>query len=99
VKAFAIDRYKGDLAMREVPDPVPGTDDVLVEIAAASINPLDLRLREGAFKAFLPYEMPLIIGNDLAGVVVAVGVAVRRFKIGDEVYARPCTDRINALAV
>ena len=98
MKAFAIDRYKGNLTAREVPNPVPGADDVVVEIAAASVNPLDLRLRDGAFKAFLPYEMPLILGNDLAGVVVAIGAAVRRFKIGDEVYARPRTDRIGAFA-
>lgn len=98
MKAFAIDRYRGDVTAREVPDPVPGAEDVVVQIAAASVNPLDLRLRDGAFKAFLPYRMPLVLGNDLAGVVVAVGVAVRRFKVGDEVFARPRADRIGAFA-
>ena len=98
MKAFAIDRYKGDLTVHEVPDPAPGPGDVVVAIAAASVNPLDLKLRAGSFKAFLPYRMPLILGNDLAGTVVAVGAGVRRFKVGDEVYARPGKDRIGTFA-
>jgi len=98
LKAFAIDNYKGDLTAREVPDPAPGPGEVVVAIAAASVNPLDAKLRDGEFKAILPYEMPLILGNDLAGTVVAVGSDVRRFKMGDEVYARPDKDRIGAFA-
>ena len=98
MKAFAIDRYKGDLTLREVADPMPGPGEVVVAIAAASVNPLDVKLRDGEFKAILPYGMPLILGNDLAGVVVAVGSGVRRFKVGDEVFARPDKDRIGAFA-
>lgn len=98
MKAFAIDRFKSDLTMREVPEPVPGPGDVVVTIAAASVNPLDLKLRDGEFRAILPYGLPLILGNDLAGTVVAVGAGVRRFKVGDEVYARPATSRIGTFA-
>jgi NADPH:quinone reductase-like Zn-dependent oxidoreductase len=98
MKAFAIDRYKGNLTARDVPDPVPGPGDVLVAIAAASVNPLDLKLRDGEFKTILPYKMPLILGNDLAGTVMAVGADVRHFKVGDEVYARPDKDRIGTFA-
>lgn len=98
MKAFAIDRYKGDLTVREVPDPSPGPGDVVVAIAATSVNPLDLKLRDGEFKAILPAGMPLILGNDLAGTVVAVGARVRRFKVGDEVFARPDKDRIGTFA-
>lgn len=98
MKAFAIDRYRGGLTARDVPDPVPGPGDVVVQIMAAGVNPLDLRLRDGAFKAFLPYRLPLILGNDLAGVVVAAGPGARRFKTGDEVYARPRAERIGAFA-
>lgn len=77
MKAFAIDRYKGELPPREVPDPAPRPGDVVVAIAATSVNPLDTKLRERAFKAILPYKMPLILGNDLAGTVVTVGASVR----------------------
>jgi NADPH:quinone reductase-like Zn-dependent oxidoreductase len=98
MKAFAIDRYKGDLTAREMPDPVPDAKDVAVAIAATSVNPLDVKLRDGEFKALLPYRMPLILGNDLAGKVVAIGADVRRFKVGDEVFARPGKSRIGTFA-
>ena len=98
MKAYAIDRYRGPLSPRTFPDPVPGQGDVIVVIAATSVNPLDCKLREGAFKLVLPYKMPLILGNDLAGTVVAVGPGVRRFKIGDEVFARPDKGRIGTFA-
>ncbi|MET7367394.1 NADP-dependent oxidoreductase [Streptomyces sp. NPDC005566] len=100
MKAFMIERY-GDMAgvrAGDVPDPQAGVEDILVRIHAASINPLDLRLRDGAFKAILPYRLPLILGNDLAGVVVEVGSAVTRFAVGDEVYARPDKNRIGTFA-
>jgi NADPH:quinone reductase-like Zn-dependent oxidoreductase len=98
MKAYAIDRYRGPLSPRTFPDPVPGQGDVIVAIAATSVNPLDCKLREGAFKVVLPYKMPLILGNDLAGTVAAVGPGVRRFKIGDEVFARPDKGRIGTFA-
>lgn len=89
MRAFAIDRYKAPLTLRDVPDPQPGPGQVLVAIAAASINPIDFKLRDGEFKAILPMDMPLILGSDLAGTVVALGAGATRFKIGDEVFARP----------
>src|SRR4051794_6195944 len=98
MKAFAIDKYKGDLTAREVPDPSPGPGDVVVAIAAASVNPIDWKLRDGEFKAILPAKMPLILGNDLAGTVVTVGAGARRFKVSDKVFARPDKDRIGAFA-
>jgi NADPH:quinone reductase-like Zn-dependent oxidoreductase len=98
VKAFAIDRYKGALTLHDLPDPVPGPGEVVIAIAAASVNPLDTKLRDGEFKAILPAEMPLILGNDLAGTVVSIGAGVRRFKVGDEVFARPDKDRIGTFA-
>jgi NADPH:quinone reductase-like Zn-dependent oxidoreductase len=100
MKAFIVDSYgsKDGVRAGEMPDPELREDDVLVQIHAASINPLDFRIRDGDFKLFLPYRFPLILGNDVAGVVVRVGARVRRFKPGDEVYARPDTDRIGAFA-
>lgn len=100
MKAFIIERYGKKVALRatEMPEPELGKDDVLVQIHAAGVNPLDLKIRDGEFKMILPYRMPLILGNDLAGVVVRVGSQVQQFKAGDEVYARPDDNRIGAFA-
>jgi NADPH:quinone reductase-like Zn-dependent oxidoreductase len=62
------------------------------------VNPLDSKIRRGEFKLILPYRLPLILGNDVAGVVTRVGSQVRGFKPGDEVYARPGQDRIGTFA-
>ncbi|MFB6396492.1 NADP-dependent oxidoreductase [Polymorphospora lycopeni] len=98
MKAFVIDRYTEPLHAADVPEPVLGDRDVLVEVRAASINQLDEKIRLGEFKQILPYKLPLILGNDLAGVVGAVGSQVRAFAPGDEVYARPGKDRIGTFA-
>ena len=82
----------------EVPDPEMRADDVLIEIHAAGVNPLDSKIRDGEFKLLLPYRLPLILGNEFAGVVIRVGSRVRRFKLGDEVYARPDKNRIGTFA-
>jgi len=82
----------------DMPDPLMREDDVLVQIHAAGVNLLDSKIRNGEFKLFLPYRMPLILGHDVAGVVVRVGSRVRRFRPGDEVYARPADGRIGAFA-
>lgn len=100
MKAFIIDRYgrKGSLRFGEMPEPEVRDHDVLVRIHAAGVNPLDSKIRDGEFKFILPYRLPLIPGNDVAGVVTRVGAKVRRFKPGDEVYARPDKGRIGAFA-
>ena len=100
MKAFIVDRYKSNSALRlgEMPEPDVRDHDVLVAIHAASLNQLDAKIRDGEFKLILPYRLPLILGNDMAGVVVRVGPKVRRFKSGDEVYARPKQDRIGTFA-
>jgi NADPH:quinone reductase-like Zn-dependent oxidoreductase len=69
-----------------------------VQVQAAGLNPIDEMIRAGEFKQILPYELPLILGNDVAGTVIRVGAKVRGFKSGDEVYARPRTDRIGTFA-
>ncbi|CRM00434.1 MULTISPECIES: NADP-dependent oxidoreductase [Pseudomonas] len=99
MKAFFIDRYgKQDGRIGQVPDPAVGVHDVLIQVHAASVNPLDSKISTGEFKLILPYRFPLILGNDLAGVVVRTGAAVTRFKPGDEVYARPPESRIGTFA-
>lgn len=100
MKAFVIDRYGGSNVVRasEMPEPELREDDALVQIHAASVNPLDLKIRSGALKLVLPYRLPLILGSDLAGVVVRVGTSVQRIKQGDQVYARPGQDRIGTFA-
>ena len=87
------------LRLLNFPEPELGDSDVLVQIHAASVNPLDLKVSEMAkLKPLLPYKLPLVLGNDLAGVVVKAGRNVQRFKPGDEVYAKPDKDRIGAFA-
>lgn len=100
MKAFVVDKYqkKGALRLAEMPEPALRGNDVLVEIHAAGINLLDSKLRDGEFKLILPYRPPFILGHDVAGIVVRVGSKVRKFKPGDEIYARPRDGRIGAFA-
>jgi NADPH:quinone reductase-like Zn-dependent oxidoreductase len=100
MKAFIIDRYGKNETGRigDMPEPELRDDDVLIQVHAASVNALDSKIRSGEFKLVLPYRLPLIMGNDVAGTVVRVGARVRQFKPGDEVYARPDKDRIGSFA-
>src|SRR5437016_11211865 len=100
MKAFIVDRYgkKDGVRIGKMPDPEVRENDVLVQVHAAAVNLLDSKIRNGEFKLILPYRLPLILGNDVAGVVVRVGSRVRRFKPGDQVYARPPQDRIGSFA-
>jgi NADPH:quinone reductase-like Zn-dependent oxidoreductase len=100
MKALIVDGYGNADRVRskEIPDPEMRDNDVLVQIHAAGVNPLDSKIRDGEFKLLLPYRLPLILGNELAGVVVAVGSKVQNFKPGDEVYARPDKNRIGTFA-
>ncbi len=99
MKAFIVEKYgKDSLRAAEVPEPTVGRRDVLVQIRAASINPLDKMIRNGEFKRLLKYKTPFVLGHDLAGVVTRVGAEVTDFKPGDEVYARPRDLRIGTFA-
>ena len=100
MKAFVLDRYgkKRALRLADMPNPELRDDEVLVEVHAAGVNLLDSKIRDGEFKLILPYHLPLILGHDVAGVVVKVGPRVLQFKLGDEVYARPDDFRIGTFA-
>jgi len=100
MKAFIVDKYNkgGILRFGDMPEPILGDDDVLVEIHAAGLNPLDSKIRDGAFKPLLAYRPPFVLGHDMAGVVARVGPKARRFKVGDEVYARPRDGHVGTFA-
>ena len=99
MKAMVIDRYgKAPMRLAEIPTPEIGEYEILAEIHAASINPIDFKIRDGKVKLLIKYEMPLILGNDFSGVVVKVGTKVSRFKVGDEIYARPRKSKIGTFA-
>lgn len=100
MKAFIIKRYgkKDNGRIADVPAPQLQENDVLVDVHAAAVNVLDLKISTGEFKMILPYRLPLTLGHDVAGTVVSVGARVRHFKPGDAVYARPDDLRIGTLA-
>ncbi|WP_407358752.1 NADP-dependent oxidoreductase [Microbacterium sp. LTA6] len=98
MRAFILSKYKTPLREADVPEPVVGEHDILVRVQAAGLNPLDEKIRLGEFTAILPYRLPITLGHDVAGVVIRVGAAVRRFTPGDEVYARPRDGRIGGFA-
>ena len=100
MKAFIVDKYKkkSTLRLTDVPEPVPAENEVLVQVHAAGVNLLDVKIRDGEFKAFLKYKLPLILGHDVAGTVMRVGSHVNKFKVGDEVYSRPDDFRIGTFA-
>ena len=100
MQAFLVDRYgkTGNTRIGEAPVPAVGEHDVLVQVHAASVNPVDFKIRDGDLKQVLPFRLPFILGNDLAGVVTQVGAKVTRFRPGDAVYGRPDKSRIGAFA-
>lgn len=100
MKAFVLERYgkKRALQLTELPEPQLRDDEVLVQVHAAGVNLLDAKIRDGEFKLILPYRLPLILGHDVAGVVVKAGPQVTQFKPGDEVYARVDDFRIGTFA-
>jgi NADPH:quinone reductase-like Zn-dependent oxidoreductase len=100
VKAFIVKRYgkKEKLQLAEIAVPVIKENDVLVEIHSAGVNQLDSKIRKGEFKLILPYKVPFTLGHHVAGVVTKLGGSVSKFKVGDEVYARPADHRIGTFA-
>lgn len=100
MKAYTVEKYKksGALRLAELPDPLVHNADVLVRVHATAVNLLDSKVRNGEFKIFLPYRPPFVLGHDVAGTVVKVGPSVSRFKVGDEIYARPRDHRVGTFA-
>jgi NADPH:quinone reductase-like Zn-dependent oxidoreductase len=89
MKAIVIHGYGSPevLKYEDYPDPVPGPGDVLVKVAASSVNPFDFKVRSGAMKDFIPLTFPAILGIDVSGTIESVGLGVTTFAPGDKVFA------------
>jgi NADPH:quinone reductase-like Zn-dependent oxidoreductase len=107
MKAIVVHEYGGPevLKFEEYPDPVPGPGEVLVRVAATSVNPIDYKRRAGLTRDFYPMTFPGLIGVDISGTVVKVGPGVEGFSAGDQVfamadntYAELCVVKADALA-
>ena len=107
MKAIVVHEYGGPEVLRfeEYPDPVPGSGEVLVRVAAASVNPIDVKRRAGLTKDFYPMQFPSLIGIDMSGTVVDVGPGVvtftagnRVFAMADNTYAELCVVKADVLA-
>ena len=91
MRAIVIDQYgdKEELKEKELPKPEPEADEVLIEIHAASVNPIDWKLRYGYLKEKFPFDFPIVLGWDAAGIVEKVGENVESLQKGDRVFVRP----------
>ena len=107
MKAIVLEEFGGidQLELREVPDPRPAAGEVVVAIAATSVNPIDYKLRSGSARARIPLELPAILGRDIAGEVVELGAGVTGVRVGDRVlglgmrsYAEKAAIRADVLA-
>ena len=99
IAAF-IDGYGSNQVLRvgDFPAPKTGPSDILVRVHAASVNPVDFKLRDGKLRLLRRYRFPLILGHDCAGEVVQVGEDVTQFKVGDRIFSRPRNGRIGTFA-
>lgn len=100
MKSFIVNKYgkKEKLQLTETAEPLVKDNDVLVQVYATGVNLLDAKIRNGEFKIFLPYKTPFTLGHDVAGVITKVGPKVSKYKVGDEIYARPSDHRIGTFA-
>src|SRR5580698_9497527 len=89
MKAIVVHEYGGPevLKYEDYPDPVAGAGQVLIRVAAASVNPIDYKRRAGLTKDFYPMTFPGLIGVDVSGTAVKVGSGVEEFSVGDQVFA------------
>jgi len=100
MRALVLSRYGGPehTALTDVPQPSPRTGEFLVRVHAAGLNPVDYKTRAGALRVIRKYPLPIVMGNELSGVVEAVGPGVMRFAKGDRIFARVDKDFMGAFA-
>jgi alcohol dehydrogenase len=100
MRAYVLKHYGGPdgSELMDVPAPAPGPRDILVQVRAAGLNPVDFKFRQGKLRAIVQPKLPFVLGNELAGEVIAVGHDVKRFRVGDRVFARVAKHRAGAFA-
>lgn len=100
MQAYVMHRYggPGQAGLARVGKPQPAADEVLVQVHAVGLNPVDYKIREGKLRAITRYRLPCILGNELSGVVLAQGHGASRFAPGERVFARVAKDRMGAFA-
>jgi NADPH:quinone reductase-like Zn-dependent oxidoreductase len=100
MRAYVLEHYGSPEGSRlmDVPAPASGPRDIVVAVRAASLNPVDFKFRQGKLRAILRPKLPFVLGNELAGEVIAAGSDVKRFRVGDRVFARVAKNRGGAFA-
>jgi NADPH:quinone reductase-like Zn-dependent oxidoreductase len=100
MRAYVLKHYGGPdgSLLTDVPPPAPRPRDILVEVRAAGLNPVDFKFRQGKLRVILRPKLPFVLGNELAGEVIAVGRDVKRFRVGDRVFTRVAKERAGAFA-
>jgi NADPH:quinone reductase-like Zn-dependent oxidoreductase len=100
MRAYVLRHYGGPEGslLTDVAAPAPGPRDILVNVRAAGLNPVDFKFRQGKLRAIHRPKLPFVLGNELAGEVIAIGSDVKRFRVGDRVFARVAKDRAGAFA-
>ncbi|EAU43027.1 alcohol dehydrogenase, zinc-containing [Fulvimarina pelagi HTCC2506] len=100
MKALVQSAYGGPdvMGLQDVDRPTPGPGEILIRVRAAGLNPVDFKTREGKLRLVQRYRLPIVMGNELAGVVEACGDRVKRFVPGDRVFARVAKERLGAFA-
>jgi NADPH:quinone reductase-like Zn-dependent oxidoreductase len=100
MRAYVLKHFGGPEGsqLMDVPAPTPGPRDILVDVRASGLNPVDFKFRQGKLRAILRPKLPFVLGNELAGQVIATGGDVKRFRAGDRVFARVAKDRAGAFA-
>jgi NADPH:quinone reductase-like Zn-dependent oxidoreductase len=88
MRAIAVDKFKGEPRLVEVPQPAPKPDQLLIKIAATALNPFDWKVADGIMEGVMPAVFPLVLGQDAAGTVTAIGGDVTRFKTGDRIFGQ-----------
>ncbi|WP_037319072.1 NADP-dependent oxidoreductase [Salegentibacter sp. Hel_I_6] len=101
MKSLQIKKYgeiKDSLSINEIEKPSVKSNQILVEVKAASLNPIDYKMAQGHLKELLTLDLPVTIGFDVSGVVVEKGADVSDFKIGDEIYSRVPQEEMGTVA-
>ena len=100
MRAYVLKHYGGpeSAELADVPPPQPGPREILVRVRAAGLNPVDFKFRQGKLRAIHRPKLPFVLGNELAGEVIAAGRDVTRFRVGERVFARVGKERAGAFA-